>query len=224
MFYFILLVLSIIIFLIYKNKSLWSLNPNMKIQKFDNTLIIDDFYLYPDKVRNYALKFNYKPHTSLYKTMYADPKCNSTKMAEFINQLSKIENKQVNKELWNFFNMHESNGYFQFLTQNDSPKIHSDGDLRTLIIYLHPWPTTNSGTVLYKHKNFGSKIDTNNQYINADLENKNKWTPYLKCKNKYNRAIFFNGNNYHASEGGFGLSKENSRLYQTFFYTFNNFK
>ena len=46
----------------------------------------------------------------------------------------------------------------------------------------------------------------------------NKWRIRHKIDNVYNRAIIFDGRNFHASNGGFGTDLENGRLFQTFFF------
>ena len=60
------------------------------------------------------------------------------------------------------------------------------------------------------------------QLTHPDLKNRNKWKKHFYCKNRFNRAIFFDGNMYHAGMNGFGDKLENARLYQTFFYNFES--
>ena len=46
-----------------------------------------------------------------------------------------------------------------------------------------------------------------------------KWKKLYKCENLYNRAIFFDGRQWHCSDGGFGDNVKNARLFQTFFFS-----
>jgi hypothetical protein len=196
----------------------------MKITRFSNgIIIIDDFYKYPNKVRNFALKQNFNPHNTLYKSMYYNPKLTYQTNYKLVQGLEKIEKKSINKQIWDTFTSTESNGYFQYITKFDKPVIHSDGLKRSMIVYLHNNPKENSGTNFYKHKdsNFFKETFQSINVVSKDYINKEKWKCYFKCKNVYNRAIFFDGNLYHSSNGGFGNSKSDARLYQTFFYKFS---
>ena len=46
-----------------------------------------------------------------------------------------------------------------------------------------------------------------------------KWKETYSVENVYNRAIIFNGRQFHCSHGGFGKNIEESRLFQTFFFS-----
>lgn len=237
----ILLVLLCFIILIYlklllnKNKilivdnfnpsNIWTINKEMNIKKHKNgIIIIDDFYKYPHKIRDYALKQEFKLHKTLYETQYLDTKFSSSNNKNFIKNLETIEKKKINYAIWDINNRKESNGYLQFLTKEGKPQIHSDGLQRAGIVYLNPKPHNNSGTAFFKHKETNSIHETLEtlKYINPDLKNRNKWKKHFYCKNRFNRAIFFDGNMYHAGMNGFGDKLENARLYQTFFYNFES--
>ena len=206
----------------YKYSDTFELNKNMKIQKYANgIIIIDNFYKFPSKVRDFALQQNFKPHLSIYKTMCNDPNFVYKKHKTFVKTLEEIETKIISKSNWDANITMESNGYFQYLTKNDKPTIHTDAFLRSLIVYLSPYPPQNSGISFYKHN--ASGIFKEDSYeagetVDPDLKKKEVWTSYFTCKNRFNRAIIFDGNLFHAGQGGFGSSKYNSRLFQTFFY------
>ena len=219
MYIYIILLLLCIFLLLLKKDDIFELNKNMKLQRYNhNIIIIDNFYKYPDKVRKYALKQKYTPHMSIYKTMYNNPSFIYENHRHFVKDLEKIESKHIDTSIWNQNVSKESNGYFQYLTKNDNPIIHTDTSLRSLIVYLSKTPASNSGITFYKHKSTNQFKEQKN--ISNDVKNKNAWVSHFDCKNVYNRAIIFDGNMYHASQGGFGDSKGNSRLYQTFFYKF----
>ena len=202
--------------------NIWSLNPNMKITRFSNgIIIIDDFYKYPNKIRNFALQQNFKPHNTLYKSMFFNPNLTCLTHYNIVQCLEKIERKSINKQIWDTFTKTESNGFFQYITKFDKPVIHSDGLKRSMIVYLFPNPKVKSGTAFYRHKDTGIYKETSyndGKLVDSDLHNKEKWTCHFVCENNFNRAVIFDGNMYHSSEGGFGKSKSDARLYQTFFY------
>ena len=47
----------------------------------------------------------------------------------------------------------------------------------------------------------------------------NYWKIRHRIGNVFNRAIIFDGRNFHASNGGFGTNIENGRLFQTYFFS-----
>jgi hypothetical protein len=195
----------------------------MKITRYINgIIIIDDFYKYPDKIRNFALQQNYKPHNTLYKSMFFNPKLTYFTHYKLIQGIEKIEKMCIDKKIWDTFITSESNGYIQYITKFDKPIIHSDGLKRSMIVYLHNNPHENSGTDFYKHKttNYIKESLKSLKVVFKDCTNNEKWKCYFTCKNIYNRAILFDGDLYHASTGGFGETKSDARLYQTFFYKF----
>lgn len=227
------MILGVIIFLMtllilytYKynfSENIFEINRNPNVKKYPNgIIIIDNFYKYPNKVRKHAIGKTFTPHLTLYKTMFYDPNMNIAKSAKIIKHLENIEGNKINKKNWNANTKKESNGYFQYLTKNDNPVIHSDGTLRSMIVYLKKNPTKKSGTCFYKHKLSGVYKESyaDKKIVDSDLKDFQKWDQYFSCSNKFNRAIIFDGVMYHASQGGFGSNKFNARLYQTFFYTF----
>ena len=98
-----------------RNKfDIFQFNQNATIIRFENCILIDNFYKYPNKVREFALKQQYKSHNALYKTMYFDPKFSWQSHKNFLHHLEKIESKIINKDTWNTNIKTDSNGYFQY--------------------------------------------------------------------------------------------------------------
>lgn len=228
--------------------NLFKLSNNQQIQKLGNNIfVVDNFYKNPDYIRNYALvnKNKYNIHSALYTTTYFNPFLYSDVSVDLIKYFENISNTKINNEQWNQDVTKQSNGFIQLITKKSNPVVHRDVHWG-VIIYLTPDPINPSGTSLYKHKetnvahsddcillkqNGLSKNDCKNM-VRKDLwkegeESKiNKWEVNHRIENKYNRAIIFDGRNFHASDGGFGNDVNNGRLFQTFFFSpfkHNNF-
>jgi len=244
-----IIILLLILFLIYiiklnscnyiKNK-IFQLSDNPNIKEIGkNIYIIDNFYKYPENVRKFALKSknNFKIHPILYITKYINPYFYYEKSKNIVNFFEKISKTKIDKNQWNKDILKDSNGFFQFITKDSNPVIHHDL-YWGVIIYLTPNPKKSSGTSLFKHKETNvSHIEDCNKLLDEnkilDCKKKvkddlwvegtkskiNKWKINHQIKNKFNRAIIFDGRNYHSSDGGFGDTIENSRLYQTFFFS-----
>lgn len=243
-----IIILLLIIFLLYKflnhnlskKNDLFKLSDNIKITKLGKDIyIVDNFYKYPELIRKYALKTDkkYSPHTALYKTDYNNPNLFYNKSNYLVNFFEKISRTKINEKQWNKDVSEQSNGFFQFITNKSNPVIHHDLHWG-VVVYLTPSPKNPSGTSLYKHKETNvSHIEDCNLLLHKnkimDCKKKvkddlwvegnntkiNKWKIKHQIKNKFNRAIIFDGRNYHASDGGFGNNINNSRLYQTFFFS-----
>lgn len=208
----------LILIILSRHETMFKLNPNMKINKINKDItIIDNFYKYPFKIRNYALQQQYKDHNTLYKTKYFNPKMLSCRyeVANFIKHLEKIHGKTINRQIWDKNTNIESNGFFQYVTLFTKPVIHHDAKSSSGLVYLSPNPKSNTGTSFYVHKQTGI---FKKQLNDVESSNKNEWKKYFTCFNKFNRALFFDGKLYHCSDGGFGISKSTARLYQTFFF------
>jgi hypothetical protein len=189
-------------------------------------LVFNNFYENPDEVREFALKADYNSchlprfHTKSYAT---------------VNLLNKIENLlyPFAGKIHDFYipNINSSgdtyNGSFQYGTSHKKPWIHVDATHKTStvscwagVIYLTPNPPVNTGTNLYKHKNFNDdKGKYDDSIIMEDRLDKEKWELYTKVENIYNRAIFYKVNQYHSADNYFGKELNNSRLFQIFFFS-----
>ena len=223
----------------YQQKKLFKLNNNMKIKKVtDDIIIVDNFYENPDKLKNIFIKKNFKTHHSIYDTEFYNP--NLFTNFEFINFFKKIMNTKISYIDWINNINNNSNGFFQYLTNKGKPTIHTDTSTNNgVVVFLgdnkHPY----NGTSFYRHKKSNlekilndkefEKLPKNLQskyenYYNNDiwLENQKpkfeKWEKIYQIKNKFNRAVIFNSQRFHCSDGGYGDNKFNSRFFQTFFF------
>ena len=241
-----IIILIIIIFVIiykitnYKREiNIFKLSNRKIIKKIDyNVYIVDNFYENPYAIRDYALKNRnkFKLHSALYKTQYFNPFLYANKSKEIINFFEKISGEKICDKVWNIDLVKESNGFIQYITQKSNPVVHKDFHWG-VVIYLTPNADISTGTSLYTHRTTGikhisecldiktNKLENKCRLVKRDLWKEgqksriNYWKIRHRIGNVFNRAIIFDGRNFHASNGGFGTNIENGRLFQTYFFS-----
>ena len=136
-------------------------------------------------------------------------------------------NVKIDKEIWN---NDEYNGAFQSVEKGTRTWVHADTTREyTCIVFLNPFAPPNTGTSFYEHRETGSRVcDDDTNYINKvtteygpnNLKGSRDgvWRRVDTISNKFNRAIIFKGNLWHAADDYFGWDLETSRLTQTFFF------
>lgn len=173
-------------------------------------IVIDNFYENPDEIRQFALKQEYP-----VKGNYPGGR---TKSFATDNDKSKFESI-VGRKI-NYF-PEGYNGSFQLVTNKNTSWIHRDLTDFSVVIFLTPNPPSNGGTVLYRHKDTSLQRTSNkeqDQILNSDSVNFDKWEIIDRIGNLYNRAIIFQGMISHMSDAYFGEDMETGRLFQTFFF------
>lgn len=182
-----------------------------------NLMIFDNFYGNPDQVRDYALSLpftvsgNYPgfrtdimrgQHNTFAKSMFED-----------------ILRKKIT--YW----PEESNTSFQYTTAVDNTWVHYDETYWAGVLYLTPDAPLESGTAIYRNKE--TKIflhdrndpSTDYNHDSTILNHLDRWEPIVQVSNIFNRLVIYRGDYYHRSMlPGFGDSKYNGRLFQTFFF------
>lgn len=238
----ILIIIIVIICRIINKKhkiNIFKLSNRKIIKKIDNNVyIVDNFYENPYAIRDYALrnKNNFKLHSALYNTQYYNPFLYANNSKEIINFFERISGEEICDKIWNVDLIKESNGFIQYITEKSNPVVHKDLHWG-VVVYLTPNADISTGTSLYTHKETGIKhvmecLDTKTnkpkdicKLVKRDLwkeGEKNRidyWKIRHRIDNIFNRAIIFDGRNFHASNGGFGTNIENGRLFQTFFFS-----
>lgn len=200
------------------------------------TIIIDNFLPYPNIIRHWALNqqyFNDKEYTvKIGKTTiwpgmrtehvmdldkeYADVVLG--KFVDIIKSLYFVQNKQLSLQ-----------SCFQLCSVSDGDSwVHQDNDvLAAGILYLSPNPPPDSGTILYRCKDFQrwNSLHINDMMKINRSEKKNLYDSLFEpidiIGNVYNRLVIYSGDAFHKSNNYFGLNKENSRLTQVFFAKIN---
>jgi hypothetical protein len=172
-------------------------------------LIVDNFYEDPDAVREYALRQEFDV-TGNFPGVRTKPYLPDDVKAAI--------------EYWMSFagpvtNWFEDSGYtgsFQLATAEDRTWIHPDHFNKwAAVCYLTPDAPHTAGTGLFRHRSTGEHRRVEGLHEGYDLT---KWDLFDVVGNKYNRLVIYRGDLFHASLNYFGDSKENGRLFQTFFF------
>jgi hypothetical protein len=237
----IILILFLVYFILFKknNFNYFKLNPDMKIKIIENDIfVIDNFYKYPNLIKNHYLKKEFNIHNSIYQTFYINPDLRYN--FELINFFELLTNYKIDLDKWNSDTYHNSNGFIQYIIQINNPCIHSDDDSNYgVVVYMGDNDHPLNGTSFYQHKETGLKVLPSDQELESYSNEKkekfkyyqenhlwnegeppqfDKWKKYYQCYNKFNRAIIFNSKRFHCAEKGYGTNRFNSRLFQTFFF------
>ena len=199
-------------------------------------IVVDNFYNNAQGTRDYILtqEFSVKGNFPGQRTIsYANEHLRDIiqgyvapfggKITEFpMPSSSKTENKKDSnkkddKAIYN--------GSFQYTTSRERSWIHVDGwNNWAGVLYLTPDAPLSAGTAFYRFKN-GEYSDEDAKLLNTtDNTNKcsqdlTKWEQVDRVGNVFNRLILFNSKRFHMSMDYFGDTKENSRLFQVFFFS-----
>jgi len=200
----------------------------MKTVHFPIT-VVDDFFEYPDEVREFALQQEYLP----------DPENKwPGKRSKHLHELNPVLfNNTVNKVFSLFFNLGKTNiswnasVCFQKIDgKYQEGWVHSDENICTGIIYLSK-SKNKCGTTIYRpidpvnatFKNLDKKIEsfTNTNLIadneNFRLENNKEFRPTVTVQEEYNRLVLFDGHLLHSANEFYGGEDDSVRLTLVFF-------
>lgn len=184
-----------------------------------NLIVIDDFYTDPDEVRKEALAKDFTI-TGSYPGLRTE--CLEPEMHTEIGRY--LQNRIVHEHI-----TYWPEGYntaYQYTVGTDETWVHHDATIWAGVLYLTPNPPANSGTSMYRKKSSGiykwDFVEDSESDYNSDwdsMQNLDDWELEMTVENRYNRLILYKGALYHRSTtSGFGDSKENGRLFQTFFF------
>jgi len=187
-------------------------------------IVIDNFYNNPKDTRDFILtqEFSVKGNFPGQRTIsYANEKHRDI-IQEYVAPFGgKITDfPMLNDDCSNIV----YNGSFQYTTSRDRSWIHTDSRNWGGVLYLTPDPPLSSGTAFYRFKNGEySEEDVNvlntNEQIDKYNQDQTKWELVDRVGNVFNRLILFNSKRFHMSMDYFGDTKENSRLFQVFFFS-----
>lgn len=186
-------------------------------------VVLNNFYSDPGAVRQYALKQKY--------ITSADQHIKRRSVKVFIPSWiqSKFEEVLGNK-IKEFVG---ASGIFQFNTSEDIKRYYINNHEYTAIICLTPSAPESGGISTYKSKytnlthyatpadahQRGVSIDElNTQTFNNNYYDSTNMISLDTIANIYNRLIIYNAKAIHANTTHFGATKEDGRLYHSFFF------
>ena len=188
-------------------------------------IVIDNVYKNPHKVREFALSCDFEGNSSYHKG-------NRTNTRYITEEHKSLFGKALGKQV-TAWEEHGMNGVFQYCIAEDLLVYHTDQQSYAAMIFLTPDAPPSCGTTLYKSRSTGLRgsptekdserlgrstgelhydIFKNNFYDKTDLE------VVDVAGNVFNRLIIFDAQSIHAASEYFGNDKENSRLFQIFFF------
>lgn len=179
-----------------------------------NFLIVDNFYIDPNSVREFALSQEFSTYGN-----YPGVRTGSCSEPYFSSIKQYFETNIVKTPI--SFWPDGYNTAFQLTTKNDKTWIHHDCTQWAAVVYLTPDAPVESGTGIYRHKESKVFLHDSNQPIdyNEHPINESDWEMVAFAGNVFNRLVLYNGMFYHRSViPGFGDTKNTSRLFQTFFF------
>ncbi|MBB3192907.1 DUF6445 family protein [Roseateles terrae] len=179
----------------------------------ETIIIADDFYADPMEVRAFALaqSFTVKGNYPGMRT------------ASFLSfpVLSAIQ--QLVKIPITWWPTDNYNGAFQVSLSSDRTWVHADHTTCwSGVLYLTPDAPVSGGTAFFKHKATGldwyPQDEETRKTCDRDGSSAEQWLRTDQVANRFNRLVLFRGGRFHCSQGHFGQSKEDGRLFQTFFF------
>ena len=186
-------------------------------------IVIDNFYNNPLETRNYILtqEFSVKGNFPGQRTIsYATEHLKDIiqKYVEpFSGKITEFPCPKEEKEKEEIYN-----GSFQYTTSRDRSWIHTDKwNNWAGVLFMTPDAPLSSGTAFYRF-NDGATCESecnNKDEVDRWSQDFTKWELVDTVGNVFNRLVLFNAHRYHMSMEYFGDTKENGRLFQTFFFS-----
>ena len=179
-------------------------------------MIIDDFFEYPDAIREVLLHQDMLNHTAedniTYPGIVALP---SSIKEELISNLNYLFRNRITG----------SKCFARYSFEEMSPPnwAHSDFNIAQFValIYMNPQPHSGDGTHLVRHKSgfdYHPDTDERKDILLSESNDRSKWDITFTCPAVYNRAFIVNAYLLHAAAMKYGTSKANSRLVLTCFF------
>tara|TARA_R100000541_G_scaffold44668_1_gene51748 strand:+ start:476 stop:1516 length:1041 start_codon:yes stop_codon:yes gene_type:complete len=197
-------------------------------------VVVDDFYTYPNEIRDIALTLDYNP------SGYHKGKRTASKLV--IDGTKEKLEKILGKEITGWTEAHGHCGVFQHCTPADPIVYHYDGQTHAAVVFLTPDAPVTTGTSFFRHKtqhwldralevgkngitSDAELLETEQKYIGKehdDFLDPTKWEEIDRVGNKFNRLAIWDAKLIHAASQYFGKSLHDSRLFHMFFFDVKN--
>ena len=179
--------------------------------------VVDNFYRDPDAVRSFALQQEYEPSGP------GKPYIGSRTYKQFLFPGIKEEFEYIMNRKITAWESHGMNGRFQYNVEGEPLVYHADLQQWAAMLYLTPNAPYETGTMTHALKGTDIRHLSHPEVgrcFRPGSRNLDK-TPFEDVDiigNVYNRLVIFNAGYLHSACGYFGWTKENSRLWQMFFF------
>ena len=180
--------------------------------------VVDDFYVNPNWVRDFALQQKYEVNRDGEKGYIGSRTEKQFLFDGLQEQFEYVLNRRITR-----WEGHGMNGRFQYCIAGEPLVFHCDPQAYAGMLYLTPDAPYQTGTRTHalkgtdirhlKHPRIqecflpGSRNFDGTRFETVDM-----------LGNVYNRLVIFNAGYLHSATEYFGFNKENSRLWQMFFF------
>jgi len=217
--------------------SVFAITPHSKLtiaRPERDIIVVDGFYERPRDVRAFALSREFSVHTSIYDSYWTPSLFDAHQ--PMIDAFQEILGVEITA--WRHPSRTTANGSFQYVTRETGPVIHADGVTRYGgVLYLTPDPPAHSGIGFFRHNDSGllrtptaadferigrERLELyrqRDQWRGGEAPRLDAWALVCEVPNVFNRLVLFAGDRFHSGLGGFGTTKDDARLYQTFFFS-----
>lgn len=179
-------------------------------------VVVDNFYLDPDSVRELALQQSFAPDLRYHKGKRTETKFIAQGTKELFESL-------LHRKITNWVD-YEYNGIFQYCTAEDPLVYHVDTQSYAAAVYLTPNAPVETGTSFYRSKVYPDirQLYVDDPEYNEVFKNgyydKTQFDLVDTVGNVYNRLVIWDARLIHSATQYFGNSKENGRLFHLFFF------
>ncbi len=193
-------------------------------------LVVDDFYAEPERVREFALRQEFREDTRYHKGRRTEERHLFPWVREEFQRLLGVKITDWTQQRYN--------GVFQFCTPADPLVVHSDSQDYAAVVYLTPNDAVPGspvlyGTTFYRSMEFGLRAsptladsdrlgighhELTRRMYGGKLLDPGAWEVVDNVGNVFNRLVIWNARQVHAATGYFGSTPADSRLFQLFFF------
>lgn len=183
--------------------------------KTPQILVVDDFLLDPDAVREIALAQKFvKTHSAGLRTLEQ-----FLHLAPYRQEFG----RHLGRELTNWDD-NDANGRFQCCFASDAIPYHSDSQSYAGVLFLTPDAPIEAGLSFFRGRLTGLRSRSPDPELmrrtfggGAEFD-RTRWEEVDRVANLYNRLVLFDAHLAHGASAYFGDHLENARLFQNFFF------
>lgn len=194
-------------------------------QRTPALLVVDDFYVNPDSVRQEALSAEYEADLRYFKGLRSKQKFLYPWVKEEFERLLRV---QITDWL-----DQPANGSFQKTDARDPLVWHSDTQSYAAAIYLNPedparqrsMENVGGGTSFWRHMGTGARRPPANPedyaavYSEYNLTHSDAWELVDRVGSVYNRLVLWDAQLIHSATSYDGFTSDDARLAQLFFFS-----